>query len=775
MMPLPSVDWNDLLEAYLHDPFDKALSVQGHESRAARYATAAVGSPVSRRGLHRLAAQPDLQAAIAERVPSPTAGPDAARAVGPADGLRFIHPASGASVALNLPDLVPDPDRAVTLVKAIVEGLAGPRERFLAVWRLLPDGVAAEFGEDAARLPADTRIPDHTLFQHADITAGLCAAGAPDGTAHLSFALGSVQSFIRAARSVRDLWSGSALLSWLAFQAMKPVLECLGPTAFVYPALRGSPLVDLWLRNEMRLGDRVPMPCREARLAPSLPNRFVAVVPWGSNGAEAGAIREACVDSARAGWRRVAAAVRQTIDPELGRLAGNWDRLWKGQIESAFDFRVTVAPARELSDERLAHLFGAQDFQSAWPDAYRVRELASAIPHAERPNYPQDNAGRWQAHMEFSARLMAATRTVRHVPQTPELQPALSPAKCTLFGSWEQMGPARPCDALRFWEQAAEKVSAKGVRLRSGERLCAVALTKRFVGPALLASELGVTAAELRFPDTATVAGAAWLAAAGIDHEAERRRCGHWSGLWLQWKSRHQDKREQPVPEDLWKRICHARKREIERRRDFRSIRSGGMAPAYYAVVALDGDQMGLWLAGKKTPELRCLLHPKLRTYFENLRDDRAVAALAARRPVGPALHAAISAALATFATEVAPQIVQRNLGTIIYSGGDDVLALCPVATALRCAHELRQAFSALDDPAGDGWRLCGSRRRITMGASASLSGGLAVVHYHEDLRIALETARGGEQRAKDSGRNSLDVVTMRRSGEKASACAHGP
>ena len=38
----------------------------------------------------------------------------------------------------------------------------------------------------------------------------------------------------------------------------------------------------------MGLGDRVPMPCREARLAPSLPNRFVAVVPWGSNGAEAG-------------------------------------------------------------------------------------------------------------------------------------------------------------------------------------------------------------------------------------------------------------------------------------------------------------------------------------------------------------------------------------------------------------------------------------------------------------------------------------------------------
>ena len=81
-------------------------------------------------------------------------------------------------------------------------------------------------------------------------------------------------------------------------------------------------------------------------------------------------------------------------------------------------------------------------------------------------------------------------------------------------------------------------------------------------------------------------------------------------------------------------------------------------------------------LAGRKeTPELRCLLHPKLRTYFENVDDHRATAGLAARRPVGPALRAAIGAALATLATEVAPQIVYRNLGTIIYCGGDDAVA----------------------------------------------------------------------------------------------------
>ena len=749
-------DWEDLLLAYMHDPFDKALRVQGHESRARRYASAALGREVSRKGLHRLAAQPDVQAAIAERAPSPTAG-DGARAVGPEDRLRLTHPTSGTGIELKLHTFDPEPDRAVALIEEIVHRLPGPRERFLAIWRLLPDRVAAEFGEDAARLPADTRIPDHTLFQHLDITAGLYAAGAPHGTAYLSFVLGPVQQFIRAARSVRDLWSGSALLSWLAFQAMKPVLESLGPTAFVYPALRGAPLVDLWLRRDAGLGERVDLPAPDARMAPSLPHRFVAVVPWGARGAEAEALRQACLDAAHAGWQRLADAVRKQVDPYFKPLDQRWDRLWHPQIESALDFRVALVPARDLDDDRLARLFGEDDFASAWPEAQRIRELAMAIPSAHRPSHDQDGAGRWQAQMELSARLMAATRTIRHVPETSGPGRGASQAKCTLFGSWEQMGPFKFRESQEFWQRAT-RVSICGVRLRRHERLCAVALAKRFAGPALLASEFEVTVDDLRFPDTATVAAADWLARAEIAPDQERRRHGNWSGLWLHWRERHQVQDEPKVPKDLWQRIRRARKR-LE-----------GWPSPYYAVVALDGDEMGRWLAGEKTPALRRLLHPKLCRYFAGLEDSRAERGLSARRPVGPALHGAISAALATFATEVAPQIVAKHHGTMIYSGGDDVLALCPVATALGCAHDLRQAFSGRDDATGDGWRDCGGRRRITMGDGASLSGGIAIIHYHEDLRLALEMARAGEERAKRAGRDLLDVITARRSGETAKA-----
>lgn len=757
-------NWEDLLLVYLHDPFDKALDIPGHEQRAARYATVALGREVTRGEVKRRAATADPLAAMHERVPMPTAGHKGRRAVAPSD-IRLIHPTSAEHLVLGSLSL--EPDRAASLISEIVDGLEGCRERFLAIWRLLPDRISAEFGEDAARLPADSRLPDHTLFQHADITAGLYAARSHGDVAYLSFALGPVQKFIEAARSVRDLWTGSAILSWLAFQAMRPILERYGPTALIYPALRGAPLVDLWLRSTAGLGDRVTLPSEGERRAPSLPHRFVAVVPWGTNGNTSAALRQACLDSVRSAWRQVADDVRERLDPQLRPLDPKWDQAWDRQIDNALEFHVTAVPSGQLDESRLATLVGAEDFGDGWPDAAALRGLGEALPEAHRPPYPQNHAGRWQAQMELSARLMAAERTARPVPAGTSGQDGPSPGKCSLFGSWEQMGPPDFEASRQFWNAAVDgKVGCHGVRLRPRERFCAVALTKRFAAPALLASELELTVRELRFPDTATVAANNWLRQAGIDPDDERRREKNWNGQWLHWNRRDEGgESEAPVPPPLWRRIEKAR--GLHR-----------WPPTYYAVIAMDGDRLGQWLAGRLTPRLRELLHPKLRHYFEALGGPQADQALSARRPVGPALHGSISSALAAFATEFTPEIVGAHHGIVIYSGGDDLLALCPVANALGCAHALRRAFSGEDESSRAGWRksnLSSTAHRLTMGSSASMSAGIAAVHFRSDLRLAIAAARTALEAAKDGGRDRLQLLAARRSGERAAAACPWP
>ena len=750
---LRPADWEELLLVYMHDPVDKALDIRGHEKRAARYASRALGREVDRSEIKSAAALADQLAAIAERIPMPTAGAGGERAVGLEHGrLEVRHPVSAASSTLE--DLAVDEDAVLDAIDDIVHGLDSPRQRYLALWRLLPERLERRLGPAFVRQPADTRVPDHTLFHHADIASGIWGSRTGGhGGAYLSLSLGPVQPFIAAARTVRDLWSGSAILSWLTFQGLMPVLERFGPTALVFPASRGGPLMDLWLREHVGLGDRIALPSVPARCSPSIPNRFLALVPWGPDGRDGHAMAELCADAVHAAWLRLSEDVRARLDSALAALDPTWARRWREQAEQFFEVRASVVPERPLDDGYLASLVGGSDpFDTVWPDAAAVRGLATAIPAGERPGYDQTSSGRWQAQLEISARL-AEARTVRHVPASRATMP--SPAKCSLLGSFEQMGPDGLEDGRRFWDAAREKLNVDGVRLRAGERFSAVALCKRFAAPTTLARELDLEPRDFRFPDTATVAAADWLRDAGIEPD-DVRRTGDWNGRWLHQTSRAAvEDDEAPPPREVWDRIATARKDADAR------------PPAYYAILMMDADHMGRWLGGDLGPRVRDVLHPRMRDYYEGL-GERARRGLDARRPVGPALHASISDALNNFASHVAPAVARAHAGTMIYSGGDDVLALLPARRAVACADALQKAFRGVDDESPPGLTSIDGRQFLAMGGKASMSAGIAFVHVKEDLRLALQAARKGEKKAKDCGRNALSLQFMRRSGEHA-------
>ena len=179
-----------------------------------------------------------------------------------------------------------------------------------------------------------------------------------------------MQKFIEAARSVRDLWSGSAILSWLTFQGILPVIEKLGPTALIYPALRGNPLMDLWLHKEGGL-ENIPLPSKESCRSPSLPNRFVALVPWGPEGVLAKAMEDACDGAVGAAWRRLAKDVHDHLNPTLAGIDPDWSRLWQEQVNSFFEVRTAAIPIHDLNDETLPRLIEGKDsFDEVWPAAH---------------------------------------------------------------------------------------------------------------------------------------------------------------------------------------------------------------------------------------------------------------------------------------------------------------------------------------------------------------------------------------------------------------------
>ncbi|HEV3003475.1 MAG TPA: type III-B CRISPR-associated protein Cas10/Cmr2, partial [Pirellulales bacterium] len=521
------VSWRDLILAWLHDPPDKALSIADHVTRARRYATAATGVEVSESDLSQ---HGDVLASATERFPMPKGDADSRR-VGPADRIRLCHPLSAVDRPVS-DDLRIDERLVENTIHKIVGPLRGAEadsSAFLALWRRLRDRLASQ-SHELAWLPADTRSPDHTVWQHMDITAALAASDWGENTAFLSFGLGPVQSFIATARSVRDLWSGSMILSWLTFEAMWPVVEKLGPTALVYPALRGVPLYDLAIKDRIRAEARELNLLPQQLKSPCLPNRFVAVVPWGENGEAARGLASACESACKDAWRGLCDKVHQALTRELSLLAdaqsGGWDRHWHNQVDDFFDFRTVVLPWKDCDDDALARwLRGESAFKAAFPEAAKLRRLASAIPAGEAPGGRQDAIGQWQHRLEMAARLMEANKSIRHIGRSTEVgEGEKVPGKCALFGTYEQMGPAGLNESADFWDQAA-KLRIGPARLRRRERLCAVALVKRFAGPAFFNERLKLHDHDLAWPDTATIAAATWLKEArsyGIDLGPDR-------------------------------------------------------------------------------------------------------------------------------------------------------------------------------------------------------------------------------------------------------------
>jgi len=589
-------NWKNKLLAFLHDPPSKAFDIPNHESLAL---TLLRQAGFSEEEAERFSRQADWAASAADRLPFPASQAGALNCHFDGVRNRFHHPlgSGGTGDALTLPfqgefvtsELAHETDQAVQPVLAgygdIQDDASDPcgqwwRARFFAHWRLWQKH-ATERDYRFAFLPADTRIPDHTIWTSMQVVSALagCAAsddptGAPKA-AFLKFHLGPVQDFIAAARSIRDLWSGSYLLSWLMAAGMKALSAEVGPDAVIFPNLRGQPLFDLHWRDELwskvKIGSQavwesLDWPNREL-LTPNLPNVFLAVVP-AERAAELGNVVKKAIEDE---WKHIAEAVWTECQKagltkdEGGFTAADRGERFNAQIARFLSLSWQTTPWPNSLEEalKLADAFDCEmPIQKARKRVQAVVEMATRqmpMEHRDGRYYvggkggPKDKLNNiglgWSVILAFNSWALDAVRQTRHF-------------NAANTGGWH-IGTFNNKDALTGRDEAvaggaewSRRAAAAGEfwpsLFKKGDWLSASTLVKRVWHRAYLEKdwELKTDSRGFPMPNTRGIAG----------HQPEED-CGE------------DETAEDAVPSEK-----------------------------YFAVLALDGDEIGKWVSGEKTP-----------------------------------------------------------------------------------------------------------------------------------------------------------------------------
>lgn len=667
------------------------------------------------------------------------------------------------------------------------------------LWRRLRDElIGHRSGKGAAdgasrllwsRMPADTRAPDHSIWEHNRLTSALAFMEGPTRVPlHaarepmlLSFSLGPVQEFIAEARTGRDLWTGSMLLADLAWRSMLPVVRRYGPDAVLSPDLRGNPMVDRWLADHPEtfgsLVDGDPF-----TYAAMLPHHWIAVLPRGGDGhlLELDRLAKECQAAVQERWDNLAIAVSDRLakaSQQVGVAPTEWRQDWDHQHRQVIHVTWVAVPWDHhagMDGWTVGGALPAQDLSGA-PGGMSDEQRVGLAERERRlrPWVPEATWARYEAAREVFARTHAVylksergfdyalthhrlqvwhnqRKAARVYPREAEA----ASDRCTVCGRRAALGPRtdarRPLDGQRstlreFWKKLGKALSEPAW---GEERLCGVCVFKRLLVP-LGTPEVDVddfnqvwtgakvdvarspTDERLRapFPSTSAVASQRFLREVCSDPSLastratvadEARRVAWPRTLFSRALSSLADLPAEPFLE-LEPQVLStgARAAELDRmgkspadqRPLARAVSTLLDAAAKlnirppssrFALLALDGDGLGRLLLGdaeRMKAAWRDVLHPlaakQLATNPTAVQAGWA-AMLDRERLAGPALHAFVSRALADFAHRIVPWVVEREFhGRLIFTGGDDVLAMVDAEDALLVAARLQQLYAA--------------------------------------------------------------------------------
>ncbi|WP_437874914.1 type III-B CRISPR-associated protein Cas10/Cmr2 [Sorangium sp. So ce513] len=443
------------------------------------------------------------------------------------------------------------------------------------LWRRFPEEPPPGVPEVVWRhQPADSRVPDHSLWDHLRVTSSLSflSGRRHEGPAMpwlLAFSLGPVQRFIAQSRTSTDLWTTSMLLSDLVWHAMVPFVERYGPEAIVYPDLRANPRADVWLWEQANGLDGAVPPAQTERYkgvlpeqlnpcsyAGIFPNTFIALVPLGG---ERYLVRlNELADEARRAvlerWRELADLAKRYFleqarkhgevlsDAERSAFEATWDRQHKEVLFTAWsaaawpsierinnpetlairDALIAQRPAPDLPPDEAAALAAWRGRHTTWIPSKTFARYAKA-----RHVYARTNLTVHQCQRGFDYPLLHHALHARHALRKAEAQGAAiteeSGEKCTLCGLRQALGAgdaganvdAQRETARAFWRRF-DRDSDDGA-----ERLCAVCTMKRVLVRAGISADLHGTRRKAGL--TATWAGPATPLEDVCDDDGELR------------------------------------------------------------------------------------------------------------------------------------------------------------------------------------------------------------------------------------------------------------
>ena len=830
-------DYTKKIAAWLHDPAEKQLILmrdkEGHEGGTSRRLRQALD--ISSKVFDKRA---DWLAAAADR-PNWPRGDDASR-YPQFESVKFsrqpelIHPLSGERLKITPLDVAVDVEQIKTVSQAHFESLIqnDDRKTFLAFWRFGPEAGqhATELGVLWPQLPADSRIPDHSIWSHVDTVSAIHTAlvgddNGPDQPALLVMSFGPVQGFIGQARSTSDLWAGSHLLSSLVWEAMKPIVRHLGPDVMVFPALRGVPVVDQWLMSEEAGGKPFAQLFEDINsellsdhtdtnplFAASLPNKFMAIVPSRQAAALAeraiAAIRKAAKDwtmeAAELAFKTAGVAINDTTRAQIkAQLAGFPEAYWAAAnwpIDGEGCKDVPTASARLHT--ALDSIHPALKKQGVFDD--QIWKVLTKELKLGGLKFWEPNTGiLYPAVYELAERALGAAKATRPFEAVLE-----EGHRCTLTGEAEWLTDDRRLLGLNRQERNAQSIWGKLAKVKKswvkpGEHLSAIATLKR-MWPTLFADSIkAVTGGDVRrfvisthalalsttlkkLAVTANTTGLSTAQQAAL--LALASPAAQFDAVTLPKSLMRQLHRLPQAQQDTLKRLPAL----MEDRQDasggehldatLHQLLGESRPEAYYALILMDGDRMGGWLAGNEDEfklAYRDTWHSKVLVEMANYEnhDTNLKAYLDAKRPVSPARHGAISQALNDFSTRLARHVVEECCkGKLLYAGGDDVLALVAVDDLFDCMQLLRLAYSGIapEESMGlsqhigalrsggskaqhkllldKGFGLLNGRLMTLMGHKASASMGAVVAHHSAPLSMVLRELRASESSAKNTG-----------------------